>query len=158
MTYIATTVLKLSEARKPLERIKSDSKFAQGQVDQLSKEAQRWLEEMKKETLAPVRDEPRMKKIRENFEFEQGRMDELTKQQGERNDELSKLIPVFFNMAIEAFAAAQRLFPPVIIEIRRELEIATDETAYTAILEETANVMEGRITDFINRSANAKPV
>ncbi len=150
--YIATTILQLSEARAPLERIKSDVSFADDQIRRISKEADRWLEEIKIENLAPVRDEPRMKKIKDNFEFEQGRVDKLIKEQDRRNQELSKLVPVFFNAIIGALAGAQRLLPPVIVEIRRELEIATDEAAYSAILDETATLMESRLRDFIDRT------
>jgi len=117
-------------------------------VDGFLKEQTRTLELMKQHNLDGPRDQQKLKVLQDQFDFESRRIEETLK----KADDLAALLLrkqlMFMEEIFEESMRLSRLMVPVIVLVRKELELPIDESAYSKISEEQLTKLASAVNEF----------
>lgn len=145
---LAATMLRLLTKRYPLVWQAQQMKFLQTQIDGALKDQSRMLQLMEQHNLDGAKDQEKWDTIQRNFDYAKGKFDELQKQSADLGTTLYPKQLQFMEECIREGSKLSRLLVPVVVSIRRELELPLDETKYSKLMEEAAVKGEQSVKEF----------
>lgn len=145
---LEATFLRLTAKRFPLLFQSQEIVGCRALVDGFLKEQTRALELMKQHNLDGPRDQQKLKVLQDQFDFESRRIEETLK----KADDLAALLLrkqlKFMEESFEESMRLSRLMVPVIVLVRKELELPIDESAYSKISEEQVAKLASAVNEF----------
>ena len=130
------TFLRLFTKRAPLLRQWHEIAALRSMADGFMKEQSRTLELMKQHNLDGSKDQSRWQLLQNNFDYETRRFQEASEEADGLAARLYSLQIQFMEECAEESARLSRLLVPVIVSIRKELDLPINESEYARTLEE----------------------
>lgn len=141
--------LRLFARRAPLIWEGQSLQWISADIDATGKERDRWLEHMKQFNLEGGGDRRRWDVISGNFEFNSKRVEEKIQERIALQRGLNERHMTFSAACMDEVQALGAALLPIIVEVRRELEIPLDAEAYAQIVASGQRAQRKMFQDFI---------
>ncbi|MEK6801916.1 MAG: hypothetical protein AABZ34_04520 [Nitrospirota bacterium] len=145
---LGATFLRLFVKRFPLIRQMQETAFLKGQIEAGLKEQTRILELIKQYNLDEIKDQGKWDWLQKSFDFERRHFEETAKKAGKLEATLYPNQLKFMEECAEETVRIARLLAPVIVSVRKELELPIDEVEYDRLLEEQIARQSETIREF----------
>lgn len=145
---LGSTFLRLFAKRFPLIRQAQEITMHRGQIDAFLKEQSRILELIKQYNLDGDKDQGKWDRLQQSFDFERRRFEETSKKADELAGPLYIKQLKFMEECAEEGIRLARLLVPVIVSVRKELDLPIDEVEYGRLVEEEIAGQSKSIREF----------
>lgn len=142
------TYMKLFAKRIPLIMQKQRLAFFQNQIDAFSAERDRMLHLMRQFNIEGLTDQNRFNTIKNNFDFELKRIDELIAKRDQLAIDFGMKQLAYARECITESSRLSRFLMPLLISVRRELDLPINEAVYRQIIDESVSKREDYLTEF----------
>ena len=148
---LSATFLRLFTRRLPLLQQKQQIDFLNSQIDTCNREQSRLLELQKQYNLDGLRDQHRWDVLHHNFEFEAERLNRTIQERDALAATLYSNQLQYMEECVAETVKLSRLLVPVIISVRKELELPIDETEYRKLMEEANAKQAESLREFVQQ-------
>jgi hypothetical protein len=148
---LGATFLRLFASRMPLVGQKQEIDFLRNQIAAFAKERDRTLELMKQYNLDGVSDQRKWDVLQRNFDFERHRIDETARKADALASTLYPRQLQFMEECVEETMRLGRLLVPIIVSVRKELELPIDEAEYRKVAEEAVARQVESLREFMQK-------
>ena len=145
---LVATFMRLTLKRAPLLQESKEIVSLKTMVDTFLGGQTQILEHMAQYNLEGLHDQRKWELLQSNFDFEKRRIDEASKKADELSARLFSQQLKFMEECIEEGSRVSRLLVPVIVSIRKELDLPIDENVYGIIIEEQIAKQTAVIREF----------
>ncbi|WP_459950182.1 hypothetical protein [Denitratisoma sp. agr-D3] len=143
--------MELFARRYELLREKNALTLIDDQVAQFEKERDRILELIKQHNIEGIADQRRWKVLQDNFDFEQKRIKEGLEHRGELAASLQPKHLEFMRECLSRTKELGVMIIPILTELRSELELPLNESAYRQAMMESYAQQQQAIDNFIQK-------
>jgi len=134
---LGATFMRLMAKRFPLAMKSQKINFLRGAIDTAAKERSRILEMMRQYNIEGLSDAHKWQVLNRSFEFEKQRIDDASTKIGDLTVQLNAERIQFMEASTNEMISLSRLLVPVIVSVRKELDLSTDEDEFSRRLEES---------------------
>lgn len=150
-SLLGALYMELFARRHELMNERSTIALIDNQVAQFGKERDRILEMIKQHNIEGAVDQRRWKVLQDNFEFEQKRVNDSLARRTELAAALQPKHLEFMRLSLSHTEQLGAMLIPVLIAVRRELELPLDEAAYRQAMVESYAQQQLAIDGFIRK-------
>lgn len=146
----SVVLMRLAANRLPLDMMKSDIEIATNSREKSQLEIERTLEQMKEFNLSANTDKNYWETLQGYFNFEQERVSEQTKIIDETNLKMIVARSEFGEQCASEAVRLAELTIPIIVQMRKEIDIPIDEEKYRAIVRNGTDKQKENLSKFLS--------
>lgn len=135
--------------RARLSKDKVDRDLLLKNIEYCGRQRDGALEMMKQFNIDGMKDSERWRAIQNNYEFEFNEIQKLVVQHGELSKRFSQKQLIFMKQCVEFAQKASALVPPLLLAVRKELDLPLDEKAYREAVNEGIGKQLAAVDQFV---------
>ncbi|MCP3899690.1 MAG: PCRF domain-containing protein [Desulfobacteraceae bacterium] len=143
-------IFRLMAKIMPMQDTKTDIQIIDENYNNTKLEIERILSEMKRYNESLEFDIRKFSVLEQSFDFQQKAAKKLTKERGQLSDKLDNLNLEYTKSLMNEMKEAYELQIPVLVGIRKELELKTDEEEYRKNLVQQRKEITEQMEEFLN--------
>jgi hypothetical protein len=144
----------LFSERAKLSKDKVDRDVLLKNIEYSGRQRDSALEMMRQFNLEGMKDPERWRVIQNNYEFEFNEIQKLVVQHGELSKRFSQKQLIFMRKCVEYSQKASMLVPPLLLSVRKELDLPLDEKAYLEVVNKGISKQLVAVDKFMKECAN----